>query len=102
MGGDSERSQVIRLLAYGLLMGLLFSELFVFAWCRTECVNIGYECEELAREKDLLKERQKALKVELAHLRSPDRIIKIGEEKLGLGMPRSDQIVVVPYDNQKN
>ena len=41
-------------------------------------------------------ELQANLKVELARLRAPQRIIRIAQEKLGLTLPTSKQMMVMP------
>ena len=92
-------SYAFKLGLYGVVMLLLFSEAFVFAWCRNHCVQIGYALSETRKEKKRLIEDQEALRVELAHLRSPARIIKISEERLGLSMPRPEQVVVLDHDD---
>ena len=39
---------------------------------------------------------QKKLKIELAHLKSPERIGKIAETRLGLIMPNAKQTIIIP------
>ena len=41
-------------------------------------------------------EMQKNLKIELARLKSPERIAKIAETKLGLVMPSAKQTIIIP------
>jgi len=38
---------------------------------------------------------QEKLRLELAQLRTPERIIKIASEQLGLVLPDSEQVIVV-------
>ena len=77
------------------LMCLFMAELFVYTWSRVQCVNTGYEISRASAARKEALRVQKQLKVELTHLNSPARIGKIARERLGLNMPRPDQIVVL-------
>jgi cell division protein FtsL len=57
---------------------------------------VGYEISALTKEQQRLTELQANLKVELARLRAPQRIIRIAQEKLGLTLPTSKQMMVMP------
>ncbi len=79
-----------------VLLLILMGELLFYTWCRVQCVRSGYRItEEKKRNKELLT-LQKNLQVELAGLKSPDRIGRIAREQLGLVMPEPKQIIVIP------
>jgi cell division protein FtsL len=78
------------------LLCVLVLELLGYAWVRMECVRVGYEISALTKEQQKLNELQANLKVELARLKSPQRITKIAQEKLGLTMPTPKQMMVMP------
>ncbi len=83
-------------LVWGMFLILFFFEIFFYTWCRVQCVKIGYEVDnEKIRYQKMLKE-QSNLKIELARLKSPERIAWYARTKLGLTMPRPDQTIVVP------
>ncbi|MEW5735497.1 MAG: hypothetical protein AB1921_11615 [Thermodesulfobacteriota bacterium] len=84
-----------RLWLYGILLAALFVELFTFAWCRFQCVRMGYEVARTWEERKSLLERQEILRAELSHLKSPPRIMQIGETLLGLSVPTPAQVVVL-------
>ena len=84
-----------RLWLYGVLLAALFIELFTFAWCRFQCVRMGYEVARTWEERKSLLERQEVLRVELSHLNSPPRIMEIGETWLGLSVPTPEQVKVL-------
>ena len=68
----------------------------LYTWCRVQCVRMGYE---IAREKNQQRDfliLQKNLKIERTRLKSPERIIKIAKEQLGLTIPSSEQVMVIP------
>ncbi len=79
-----------------MLMIFLFAEALLYAWCRVQCVNAGYGIDlEMRRQQTLLKQRN-TLNIELARLKSPERIEAIARTRLGLVMPDSHQRVMLP------
>jgi cell division protein FtsL len=78
------------------LLCVFIAELLVYTWLRVQCVRVGYEISTLNREQQRLNELQSNLKVELARLKSPQRITKIAQEKLGLTLPTPKQMMVMP------
>lgn len=81
---------------YLLLMFVFIFELGFYAWCRVQCQNISYQIVEQTKRIRQLKAMQDNLKIELARLRSPQRIMKIARDQLGLKMPTPAQTVVIP------
>jgi cell division protein FtsL len=78
------------------LLCVFIAELLIYTWVRVQCVRVGYEISALGQEQQRLTELQANLKVELARLRAPQRIIRIAQEKLGLTLPTSKQMMVMP------
>ena len=79
-----------------VLMVLFFVEALFYAWCRVQCVNAGYGIDkENSRHQVLLKERN-TLRIELARLKSPERIETIARTRLGMVMPDVQQTVILP------
>lgn len=77
------------------LMVVFMAELLVYTWCRVQYVRTGYEITEATKENQRLMELHRKLKVEEARLRSPERIMRIAQQR-GLVMPDSKQVVVIP------
>lgn len=77
------------------LMLILIAELFCYTWCRVQCVELGYQIAEENERFHHLTTLQKNLRVELARLKSPDRIATIARKQLGLVMPSSRQVIVL-------
>jgi cell division protein FtsL len=77
------------------LMGIFFCELFAYTWCRVQCTRVGYDISKAVREREQLAAEQKKLQVELARLKSPERLAKIAETYMDLKMPSSRQMVIV-------
>lgn len=91
-----QQSTNIRMAAmWGVLMAVFIVELFFYTWCRVQCVNLGYainRADERGRE---LLTMQNNLKIELERLRSPERIARIAEERIGLIKPTPEQMVII-------
>jgi len=81
---------------YLILLGLFILEFFFFAWCRVQCVKTGYAISgETARHQKLLS-LQRNFKIELARLKSPERLSKIARNRLGLISPESGRTIIIP------
>lgn len=78
------------------LLVIFIAELLFYTWCRVQCTRIGYEITQARtlREKSIT--LQSNLKIELAALKSPERIARIAREELGLVMPNAKQTIVMP------
>lgn len=75
---------------------ILFAEVFVYTWCKTQVVGAQYAINDLRREAQQLQFTQDNLKIELARLRSPERIAAYVRENRGLVMPAVGQFVALP------
>ncbi len=78
------------------LMAFLLGELLFYTWCRIQCVKVGYEIVDYQEACGRLLTRQNELNIELASLKSPERISEIAREKLGLVTPTSEQVITLP------
>ena len=79
-----------------VFMTIFLGELLFFTWCRVQAIGTGYEIsKETQRRQDLIS-FQNNLKVELARLRSPERIAKIAKNQLGLVTPTPEQMIIIP------
>lgn len=79
-----------------MLLALFIAELLLYTWCRVQCVRTGYEIAGQNNRHMKLTLLQKNLNIELARLKSPERIVKIAETELGLIMPNATQTIVIP------
>lgn len=79
-----------------IFMVVFIAELMLYAWSRVQCVDAGYEISRATQHQQELITLQNNLKIELASLKSPDRIAKIAKKKLGLVTPTPKQMVVIP------
>ena len=79
-----------------LLMFAFISELLFYTWCRVQYVRVKYEIQEQTTRFRKLSAMQDNLKIELARLKSPQRITKIAQTQLGLVTPTSKQTIILP------
>ncbi len=64
-------------------------------WIRTRVTERGYQISRLSSEyRDLARERE-SLQIKAAELKSPQRIEELAREKLGMGPPAVDRVVVL-------
>ena len=75
---------------------LLLLSGFAYVWCRLQVVHLGYLLSDVHRAHTRLLNDNKKLHLELARLKSPERVERIAIQKLGLKHPTKDQIVVLP------
>lgn len=79
-----------------VFMLLFITELMLYTWSRVQCVRFGYELSEVTERRAGLTLLQKNLKIEIASLKSPNRIAKIAKEHLKLTDPKPEQLIVIP------
>ena len=79
-----------------IFMTIFILELFLYAWCRVQCIRGGYEISRAANQHRALITLQNNLKIELARLKSPERIAKIAQYRFGLTKPSPEQVIIIP------
>lgn len=87
----------LKLAAIWSIIAIAFiAELFLYTWCRVQCVKTGYEITTETNKQLRLSSLQNDLKVEIAHLKSPQRIARIATTQLGLIIPTPDKMISIP------
>jgi hypothetical protein len=81
---------------WALVMGIFIIELLVYTWFRVQCTQIGYEINRATETQKRQIALQNNLKIELARLKSPERMVKIATDNLNLVMPQPEQIMSLP------
>lgn len=79
-----------------ILLFVFVAELLVYTWCRVQSIRVGYGVSQALHRQQKLLELQKNLEVELARLKSPQRIARIASQRLGLITPTPQQVIIVP------
>ena len=95
-GAGKRKSTFGMFLLWMVMITLFIGELLLSTWSRVQCTQTGYEISQETRQYEALAALQKNLKIELAYLKSPERISAIASQQLGLVMPDPGQMVVVP------
>lgn len=67
-----------------------------YVWSNFERTQLGYNIIQLKNEETRLLNVNRQLRVELAVLKSTERLENVAVEKLGMRFPASSQIVVLP------
>jgi len=79
-----------------VIMTVFIAELFLYTWSRVNCIGVGYEISKETQKQHELVALQTNLKIEMASLKSPERIAKIAKNQLGLVTPTQKQTIVIP------
>lgn len=87
------RKQVVII---SFLLFLLMGTGIGYVWSNFERTQIGYDISQLKKEEMRLKEINRKLRLELALLRSPQRLEAKAVNELGLKQPTPAQIIKVP------
>ncbi len=87
---DPKRSREMR--HFGFALGVLFLLVMTYTWQHFKAIEYGYKVESLRSQRDGLLEMNRALRLEEASLRSPDRIDKLARE-YGMQPPRAGQVI---------
>ncbi len=79
-----------------VMMAIFIIELLFYTWCRVQNVQHGYDISKETQNQEQLITYQNNLKIELARLKSPDRIAQIAKQQLGLIMPTTEKTILIP------
>jgi len=67
-----------------------------YVWSNFERTRIGYNLSELKQKELELREMNRRLRLELAFLKSPQRLETVAREELGLREPSPEDLVILP------
>ena len=76
----------------GVALGCFFLLVMTYTWQHFKAVEYGYRVESLKLQRDGLLEVNRALRLEEASLRSPDRIDRLARD-FGMQPPQAGQVV---------
>lgn len=83
----------MKTLAGMTVVGLLL--LLLCVWERVDIVRVGYQIEQLKKQKVQLQRERDELRVKVSSMTAPERIARAATEKLGMGPPEQGQVVLV-------
>jgi len=87
---DPRRTREMR--QFGIALGCLFLFVMAYAFQHFKAIEYGYKIEVLKSQRDGLIEMNRALRLEEASLRDPERIDRMARE-LGLQSPQAGQVM---------
>src|SRR5712691_10356005 len=87
---DPRRAREMR--QFGVALGCLFVLVMAYAFQHFKAIEYGYKIEALKSQRDGLVEMNRALRLEEASLRDPERIDRMARE-LGLQSPQAGQVI---------
>ena len=87
---DPKRSREMR--QFSIALSFLFLLVMTYAWQHFKAIEYGYKIESQKIQRDGLMEINRALRLEEASLRSPDRIDKLARE-YGMQPPQAGQVI---------
>ena len=87
---DPRRAREMR--QFSLVLVVLFALVMVYAWQHFSAVEYGYKIEALKSDRDSMAELNRALRLEQASLRDPERIDALARN-IGLQTPAPGQVV---------
>jgi cell division protein FtsL len=77
---------------FGIALACLFLLVMTFAWQHFRAIEYGYKIETLRVQRDGLVEENRALRLEEASLRDPERIDTLAR-RMGLQSPQAGQVL---------
>lgn len=84
-----------KLLPMLVFMALLLAISLFYVWSRLQVLNLEYNISSLESRVRHLQQEAKGLQVEVASLRSPQRLEQVARQRLGLHLPTPDQVITV-------
>jgi hypothetical protein len=87
---DARRNREMK--QFGVALACLFVLVFTYAWQHFKAIEYGYQIESAKRELSGLTEMNRALRLELASLRDPERI-DVMARRMGLVPPEPGQLL---------
>lgn len=82
-----------RFFLYFIFIILFALSIFTSVWQDIQITSYGYKIANLEKEKKNLQEEEKCYKLNIANLKSPERIKRIAMEKLGLIIPKELEVI---------
>ena len=87
---DPKRTREIAM--FSLSLAVLFFFTMIYAWQHLSSIEYGYKIEAQKIERDALLEKNRALRLEEASLRDPERIEQLAA-RMGLVAPQAGQVM---------
>jgi cell division protein FtsL len=81
--------------AWIFIASVLMAVALLYVWCHIHMTELEYQVAQELSSREQLAEEQAKLKLELATLKSPQRIETIAREKLQMTYPEREQVILL-------
>ena len=78
-----------------LFIALMLAVALFYVWSRLQVTNLEYSISSFEGRLRNLQQESRSLQVEVASLRSPQRIEQVAQQKLGLHLPKPEQVITI-------
>lgn len=78
-----------------LFIVLMLTVALFYVWSRLQVINLEYDISSLEGRLRTQQQESRNLQVEVASLRSPQRIAEVAQRKLGLHLPKPEQVITI-------
>jgi len=78
-----------------VLAALVVAGLMVYVAGKVQIMRLGYQLDELEKQKQGLEQANRSLQIEASSLSAPGRIEEIAQKRFGMVRPPKENIVVV-------
>lgn len=85
-------------LSYFISIFLFIAGVLFYIWPYFNILNINYKFEKLLKERAKLIQNNNLLKIELASLKSLERVEDVAKSQLGLVFPDKKQVILVKIE----
>lgn len=100
---NPQQRKVIRKLKANVCLlaafGLIGSGIFFYIWPRLKLVTLAYDYSKLRAKENEMIHLNRMLKLELASIKSLEKVEKIAVEKMGMIEPKDENIFLVQVKN---
>lgn len=93
---NSAKSDLTPVVAAVLLVVPVVGAALFYVWTHVATVRLGYELSAAAKVHRALVEENRGLRIEVASLKSPERLERLAKTKYQLTSPNAGQIIYVP------
>jgi len=98
-GDEKKASSELKYSPFIFVTLVLMAVALVYVWSHIRMTELEYLVAEEMSIKEKLLEEQRKLKVEIATLKSPQRLEAIAKEKLHMAYPTRDQVIILKNDD---
>ncbi len=95
MATDARETRGLRVSTFLLTLLVMVAVALVYVWSHLHNTQLKYQIAEEMTVRDNLMEENRRLKMEIATLKSPQRIESIARDKLRLQYPEREQVVLI-------